>query len=65
MTTEERVSQFQAQLLCGNPVYLWRYGPEGGCWRQTARSRTFSTRRFAPLAAMTGLGGIWERIPLP
>ena len=28
MTTEERISQFQAQLLCGNPVYLWRYGPE-------------------------------------
>lgn len=28
MTTEERVSEFQAQMLCGNPVYLWRYGPE-------------------------------------
>ena len=28
MTTEERVLQFQAQMLCGNPVYLWRYGPE-------------------------------------
>lgn len=28
MTTGERVSQFQAQMLCGNPVYLWRYGPE-------------------------------------
>lgn len=27
MTTEERVSQFRTQLLCGNPVYLWRYGP--------------------------------------
>lgn len=28
MTAEERISQFQAQLLCGNPVYLWHYGPE-------------------------------------
>lgn len=29
MTTEEKTELFQQQILCGNPVYTWRFAPDG------------------------------------
>lgn len=29
MTTEEKIELFSRQMLCGSPLYLWHYSPEG------------------------------------